>query len=187
MICAASRYNESEDRGCGCCGCCGCSSQPLARPIPGHASITRSDRNRGCGLELHPQHPHPSLAAPASTSRDPPRLNSLRRIKLRGARARTPDNFSKAYVYIENHTSKLDMNPRGRRTERSRGHRLLIAVLQLTTAREVAARCGVSPSAVSFWLSNRKSPGPHARGVLETLYRIPRGAWDEPARTRKLA
>jgi transcriptional regulator with XRE-family HTH domain len=60
---------------------------------------------------------------------------------------------------------------------RSRGRRLLVAVIQQTTAREVAARCGVVPSCVSEWLSGDARPNPRAAERLANTYRIPVVAW----------
>jgi hypothetical protein len=58
------------------------------------------------------------------------------------------------------------------------GQRSLLAVLQRTTAREVAARCDVSPSCVSEWLAGIKRPGVHSRAVLARVYGISAYAWD---------
>jgi transcriptional regulator with XRE-family HTH domain len=60
----------------------------------------------------------------------------------------------------------------------TRGQRLLLAVLQRTTASEVAARVGVGQPAVSRWASGLKTPSAPRREKLEQLYGIPRGAWD---------
>jgi len=59
----------------------------------------------------------------------------------------------------------------------TRGRRSLIALLQVTTAREVAARCGVDPSCVSKWSSGIKAPGPTSRAKLEANYGIRAGSW----------
>lgn len=56
--------------------------------------------------------------------------------------------------------------------------RALLAVLQRTSARNVAARCGVSPQAVSQWASGRTRPSPEARARLETHFAIPASLWD---------
>lgn len=61
----------------------------------------------------------------------------------------------------------------------SRGRRLLIALLQRTTARDVAARCRVYPQRVADWLSGYRVPNSEARRMLEMNYRIPVCAWDE--------
>jgi hypothetical protein len=58
------------------------------------------------------------------------------------------------------------------------GRRLLLAVLQRTTAREVAARCDVSPSCVSEWMSGIKRPSMRTRAKLEAIYGIGSGTWD---------
>lgn len=60
----------------------------------------------------------------------------------------------------------------------SQGRRSLLAVLQRTTAREVAARCRVSPSRVSEWASGLTSPSPDARRALERAYGISVPSWD---------
>lgn len=64
----------------------------------------------------------------------------------------------------------------------TRGRRLLLALLQITTAREVAARCRVTPSCVSKWVSGEKTPGPRARVKIADLYGIAPEAWVMPWR-----
>lgn len=59
----------------------------------------------------------------------------------------------------------------------TRGRDSLLAVLMLTTGREVAARCRVSPSRVSEWASGRCRPSPRARAALERAYGISAGSW----------
>jgi len=53
-------------------------------------------------------------------------------------------------------------------------------VLQRTTAREVAARCGVAPSRVSEWASGHTTPSNHARHALRINYGISEGSWEVP-------
>lgn len=65
-------------------------------------------------------------------------------------------------------------------TSVSRGRRLLLAVLQLTTGRDVAARCGVRQQRVSEWVNGLSRPSDSARLLLERNYRIPFDAWDTP-------
>lgn len=48
----------------------------------------------------------------------------------------------------------------------TRGRRSLLALLQRLPAREVAARCQVTPSAVSRWASGEKSPSLASREML---------------------
>jgi len=60
----------------------------------------------------------------------------------------------------------------------SRGRHLLLAVLQVTTGRDVAARCNVRQQRVSEWLNGLSKPSPGARLLLESNYRIPYDAWD---------
>lgn len=60
----------------------------------------------------------------------------------------------------------------------SRGRRLLLALLQLTSARNVAARCRVSEPSVSEWASGRYVPSAPARERLERNYGIRIDAWD---------
>lgn len=62
----------------------------------------------------------------------------------------------------------------------TRGRRLLGAVLQVTTATDVAARCGVYQQRVSDWASGIYTPSPDARRMLERNYRIPYCSWDMP-------
>lgn len=61
---------------------------------------------------------------------------------------------------------------------------MLLAVLCVTSAREVAARCRVHESVVSRWASGQIRPGPAAREMLERWsgYRIPAAAWEPAAR-----
>jgi len=59
----------------------------------------------------------------------------------------------------------------------SRGRRLLIALLNITTARDVAARVRSSKQRVADWSSGHRSPRQQARELLEQNYGIPRGAW----------
>lgn len=61
----------------------------------------------------------------------------------------------------------------------SRGRWLLLQVLQLTTAVEVAARLRVSDYAVTKWACGLSLPNDHHREILATIYRIPRASWDE--------
>jgi hypothetical protein len=62
----------------------------------------------------------------------------------------------------------------------SRGRRLLLAVLQVTTEMDVAARCSVYQQRVSDWVSGVCKPSAAARLALERNYRIPAEAWDTP-------
>lgn len=48
----------------------------------------------------------------------------------------------------------------------TRGRRSLLALLQRLPAREVAARCQVSPAAVSQWASGLKEPSAENRAML---------------------
>lgn len=59
----------------------------------------------------------------------------------------------------------------------SRGRRLLIALLQRTTAREVAARCRVYPQRIADWLSGYRVPNERAKQALDTNFGIPTDAW----------
>lgn len=58
------------------------------------------------------------------------------------------------------------------------GRRSLIAVLQRTSAREVAARCGVAPSTVSKWASGYAAPRWRMRVVIQLHYSITPRSWD---------
>lgn len=65
-----------------------------------------------------------------------------------------------------------------------RARRLLLAVLQVTTAREVALRVRVHESNVSRWLSGESRPSLLSRIRLQSNYRIPIAAWRELVKTR---
>lgn len=60
------------------------------------------------------------------------------------------------------------------------GRRRLLRVLQVTSGREVAARCHVQPASVSEWTSGRKRPGEESRRWLRFNYGIPPDSWDTP-------
>jgi transcriptional regulator with XRE-family HTH domain len=62
----------------------------------------------------------------------------------------------------------------------SPARRSLIALLQVTPAREVAARCGVHPSQVSLWLSGLTTPSDVPRLRLWRIYGISPGSWQRP-------
>lgn len=62
----------------------------------------------------------------------------------------------------------------------TRGRKLLIAVLQVTTATDIGARCSVYQQRVSDWASGMQKPCDAARRALERNYRIPYCAWDMP-------
>jgi len=62
----------------------------------------------------------------------------------------------------------------------TKARRRLLQVLQVTTAREVALRCGVHPSRVTRWASGESLPGEKPVGVLETVYGIPGRLWRQP-------
>lgn len=71
----------------------------------------------------------------------------------------------------------------------TRGRRSLIAVLQRTTGREVAARVGVAKQTVSDWVRGINKPRRDARLALQRLYGISPAAWDariEPPALNKL-
>jgi hypothetical protein len=60
----------------------------------------------------------------------------------------------------------------------TRGRVTLLIVLLHTSAREVAARCRVSPSRVSEWSSGKNRPSRRARLALESSYGIRTEEWD---------
>lgn len=67
------------------------------------------------------------------------------------------------------------------------GRRALLAVLQRTSARNVAARCGVTPQAVSQWASGRSRPTGPRLTALWVNYGISPESWNEAYRsTRRL-
>jgi len=63
----------------------------------------------------------------------------------------------------------------------TRGRLLLIAVLQRSSGRFVAARCRVTPAAVSRWAGGSRSPTLEARSALALAYGLPVDAWDKPS------
>jgi hypothetical protein len=64
----------------------------------------------------------------------------------------------------------------------TRGRRALLAVLQIITAQEVAARVRVHKSNVSRWASGEWKPSRRARIMLAAHLRIPAEEWAEPPR-----
>jgi transcriptional regulator with XRE-family HTH domain len=60
----------------------------------------------------------------------------------------------------------------------TRGRRALLAVLQRTTARELARRVHRAPSTVSEWAAGIKTPSPRARAELHACYGILPASWD---------
>lgn len=62
----------------------------------------------------------------------------------------------------------------------SRGRKLLLAVLRVTTATDVGARCNVPWQSVSQWASGQFKPNAASRECLELNYRIPRWSWEVP-------
>jgi transcriptional regulator with XRE-family HTH domain len=57
------------------------------------------------------------------------------------------------------------------------GRRSLLALLQITSGREVAARCGVHPSRVSEWASGLTAPSDVPRMRLWMIYGISPDSW----------
>lgn len=62
------------------------------------------------------------------------------------------------------------------------GRRALLALLQHTQGRFVAARCRVSRSCVSEWAAGRKRPSARARSALERNYGIAPSSWESTGR-----
>lgn len=60
------------------------------------------------------------------------------------------------------------------------GQRSLIAILQRTSAREIAARCHVQPSTVSKWASGYCRPQQRTRLILHMYYNITPHTWSKP-------
>lgn len=60
--------------------------------------------------------------------------------------------------------------------------RMLIAILQRTSAREMALRLGVSESRVSRWLQGEE-PCAAIRVKLAQIYRVPLQAWQTSPRS----
>ena len=59
-----------------------------------------------------------------------------------------------------------------------RGQRLLLAVLRVTSAREISVRCRVHETAVGKWAYGITLPSLPHRAQLQAIYRIPPSAWD---------
>lgn len=55
--------------------------------------------------------------------------------------------------------------------------RMLLAVLNRTTAREIAIRLGVHPSCVYKWVEGETRPRIATRARIAAIYRIPPHAW----------
>jgi hypothetical protein len=53
----------------------------------------------------------------------------------------------------------------------------LLALLQITSGREIAARCGVHPSRVTEWAAGRTTPSSIPRQRLWTIYGIRPNGW----------
>jgi ribosome-binding protein aMBF1 (putative translation factor) len=62
----------------------------------------------------------------------------------------------------------------------TRGQRLLLALCNITTRAEIAARCDVSLSCVSEWLSGDARPSQRAAERLESIYGIKLTSWSTP-------
>lgn len=62
----------------------------------------------------------------------------------------------------------------------SAGRAMLLEVLQRTRAKYVAARCRVSPAAVSKWSSGRSVPSSAKKRALAVNYGIPTDSWVSP-------
>jgi hypothetical protein len=99
----------------------------------------------------------------ATTKRKTTRRSARRNGGEQAKRARSPA--------VPKHKPQLVM---------TRGRRSLIAILQRTTAREVAIRCRVSKQAVSNWQHGFKKPSAAARSMLQANYGISPNTWDEP-------
>lgn len=61
------------------------------------------------------------------------------------------------------------------------GRIMLLRVLQVLPAREVALRVHVSEMTVSNWRAGLWSPSPRARLALEAHFGLPAVLWDLPA------
>jgi transcriptional regulator with XRE-family HTH domain len=65
------------------------------------------------------------------------------------------------------------------------GRRALVALLQRTSGRFVAARIRVTASTVSRWASGQRTPSVAARRALFVTYGIPLHSWAERAPSPK--
>jgi transcriptional regulator with XRE-family HTH domain len=68
---------------------------------------------------------------------------------------------------------------RRERRRRTRGHAALVRALRHVTAREVGARCRVSPMTVSHWAAATRLPSEAARVQLEKVYGVAAASRDE--------
>jgi transcriptional regulator with XRE-family HTH domain len=64
----------------------------------------------------------------------------------------------------------------------TRGRRSLLALLQLASETDIAARCRVAQQSVSDWAAGNKRPSERARAALEHCYGITGAHWDQPLR-----
>lgn len=64
-----------------------------------------------------------------------------------------------------------------------RARRSLLALLQITSGREVAARCGVNPSRVSEWAAGLTTPSDVPRARLHASYGIHPDGWGPVVQT----
>lgn len=61
------------------------------------------------------------------------------------------------------------------------GRKQLLAILQVSSGREVAARCKTAPGTVSKWASGKATPSPSAQAKLAAHCRVD-GPWpNEPS------
>lgn len=65
------------------------------------------------------------------------------------------------------------------------GRRLLLAVLQIIPAREVALRVHVSQMAVSYWRAGLRNPSPASRRMLEQHLNIPADLWEPSSNAQR--
>ena len=66
------------------------------------------------------------------------------------------------------------------------GRRALIALMQVTSGREIAARAGVAPSRVSEWGSGLTAPSIEPRMRLWRIYGISPSAWQGSVNRRDM-
>src|ERR1700741_1325782 len=82
-------------------------------------------------------------------------------------------------ICAADHGSLRGRGGMGGATMMTQGRRSLLALLQLTSGCEIAARCRVAKSSVSQWASGQKNPCKATRERLERQYGIRAESWTD--------